>query len=199
MEQLFSTAIFHAPMVKDLDLLIKSGVNVYAFDFGYKGSMTLNEVFRLSPIKLVVNFFGRHVGTRLYQKEDLGVCHGDDMFYIFPFTLAGFPKPLKTPTDRLVSHRILTYISRFVSNGQPGMVDNVKWTSCNEKSEWLKITNTLKMETLDKVRQKRVLFWNDTIKPNETGPGQIDTPVTTLHSGIAERRSTLLDSQQLFT
>ena len=112
MEQIFSTAIFHAPLVKDIGLLMAAGVDVYAYEFGYRGSMTLNDVFRLSPIKLVVNFFGRHVGTKLYQK-DLGVCHGDDMFYLFPFTMAGFPKSVKSAADKATSYNILTFVSKY--------------------------------------------------------------------------------------
>ncbi len=110
-EQIFSTSIFHAPMAKDMQLLMEQNIPVYAYEFGYRGSMTLNEVFRLSPVKLVVNFFGRHVGTKLYQK-DLGVCHGDDMFYLFPFSVTGFPKPLRSGADKATSKRLLAFISK---------------------------------------------------------------------------------------
>ena len=96
MEQLFSTAIFDGPMVEDLTLLANHGVQVHCFEFGYKGTMTMSDIFRLSPLKLFLNFFGRYTGLKLYQKSLLGVCHGDDLFYMFPFGVFGFPKALKT-------------------------------------------------------------------------------------------------------
>ena len=34
---------------------------------------------------------------RVYQKR-LGVCHGDELLYLFPFDPRGFPTPLKTDT-----------------------------------------------------------------------------------------------------
>ena len=35
------------------------------------------------------------VGHRIYQKR-LGVCHGDEMLYLFPFAMTGFPSTIKT-------------------------------------------------------------------------------------------------------
>ena len=92
MEQIFSTSIFHGPMVKDMTLLSDHGVQVYSFDFAYKGTMTFSDLFRLSPIKLFINFFGRHIGIKWFRKPNLGLCHGDDLFYLFPFAMFGFPK-----------------------------------------------------------------------------------------------------------
>ena len=103
MEQLFSTAIFDGPMVEDLTLLANHGVQVHCFEFGYKGTMTMSDIFRLSPLKLFLNFFGRYTGLKLYQKPLLGVCHGDDLFYMFPFGVFGFPKALKTASDKSIS------------------------------------------------------------------------------------------------
>ena len=109
MEQLFSTAIFDGPMVEDLTLLANHGVQVHCFEFGYKGTMTMSDIFRLSPLKLFLNFFGRYTGLKLYQKSLLGVCHGDDLFYMFPFGVFGFPKALKTASDKSISrsHTVL--------------------------------------------------------------------------------------------
>ena len=64
MEQLFATAVFQAPMIHDTKLLAAKGAKVFVYDFAYHGSMTLNEVFRLSVGKLFINFFGRHVGAK---------------------------------------------------------------------------------------------------------------------------------------
>ena len=46
MEQLFSTSIFHGPMIEDLTLLVNHGVQVHCFEFAYKGTMTMSDIFR---------------------------------------------------------------------------------------------------------------------------------------------------------
>jgi len=38
---------------------------------------------------------GRRFGLHLYQKE-LGACHGDDLFYLFPFSRLPLSSGLKT-------------------------------------------------------------------------------------------------------
>lgn len=204
MEQLFTTAIFHGPMVKDMSLLASKGVKIYAFEFGYQGSMTLADIFRLSPMKLFVNFFGRHIGTNLYQK-DLGVCHGDDLFYIFPFSMFGFPKSLKNRSDKLTSQRLLTFITNFALSSNPGNVNSVEWKNLlpsadPEKFHVMKINKEVKFGVLEPNQQRRIRFWLDNIDPNgEKGSSWSQEPVNKIYHVIAERRSSILDSQQLFT
>jgi hypothetical protein len=47
-----------------------------------------------------MNLSARHFGSKMYQKE-LGACHGDDLLYLFPFAVPGFPKCLKTESDQV--------------------------------------------------------------------------------------------------
>ena len=91
---------FQAPLTHDMDLLVEKGMKVYAYYFNYSGTMTLAEMFRLTPFKLIMNISARHFGSKMYQK-DLGACHGDDLLYLFPFQLPGFPKCVKTECDQV--------------------------------------------------------------------------------------------------
>lgn len=204
MEQLFTTAVFHAPMIKDMSLLAQNGAKVYTYEFAYNGSMTLCDVFRLTPIKLFVNYFGRHIGTALYQK-DLGVCHGDDLFYLFPFALVGFPKSLRSRADKLTSQRFLTILTNFAARGQPGAINNVQWMSLPMDASvtnfpMLKIGKELEfMPRLETSQEKRNGFWIDQVQPNEKGTCWSHDPISQIYHVIAERRSSLLDSTQLYT
>jgi len=199
LELLFSTAIFQAPMLKDMSLLAKNGAKIYAFEFAYKGSMTMTDIFRLSPLKLCMNFFGRHVGVNFYRKN-LGVCHGDDLLYLFPFVLFSFPKALKTESDKLTSHRFLRFISNFAAKGTPGNVDNVEWhPAATENFQVLRIDKDLSCSTMESAKKRRLKFWIDNVYANEKGWSWSQDPITQIHSVIAERRSILLDSQQMFT
>ena len=196
MEQLFSTAVFHAPFFKDMRLLSKHGVSIFAYDFAYKGSMTLNDFFRLPLTKLCLNFFGRHVGTTFYQK-DLGVGHGDDLVYLFPFSIFGFPKSLKTRNDQLISQQFLNFVANFVVRGDPGIVDNVHWQRLAdvEPFEVMKIDSYLTFGPMDVSKQRRMQFWIDS-QLSSNRLSWSNEPITTLHNVIAEKRSSLVDSKQ---
>jgi hypothetical protein len=64
-----------------LHLLVEHGATAFAYNFTYAGTMTLVDLFRLSPLKLMLNFSARHLGSKMYHK-DLGACHGDDLVSI---------------------------------------------------------------------------------------------------------------------
>ena len=57
--------------------------------------MTMVDFFRLPPLKMVLNLSGRLLGAKIYRKR-LGVCHADDLLYLFPFSMHGFPNALRT-------------------------------------------------------------------------------------------------------
>ena len=43
---------------------------------------------------------------KLYHKE-LGACHGDDLLYLFPFAVPGFPNNLKTEHGQVRQFELL--------------------------------------------------------------------------------------------
>ena len=63
---------------------------------------------------------GRHMGLNLYRKRELGTCHGDDIFYLFPMGMPGLPKAIKTPRDLHVSQTIVDFFAQFATSGSPG-------------------------------------------------------------------------------
>ena len=200
MEQLFATAVFQAPMVKDTKLLVDKGAKVFVYDFAYHGSMTLNEVFRLSIGKLFINFFGRHVGAKLYQ-NDLGVGHGDDLFYYFHCSPPGMPKSLKNSDDKQMSKVFMNFLTAFAEKGDPGSQNNIEWKSleANQEFQTMKLDKNLSYGPLPASKSKRIQFWLDEVDPNPLGSAWNDESVQKIHNVIAERRSSILDSQHLFT
>ena len=80
--------------------------------------MTIMDLFRLPLGQLLLNMSGRHLGAKLYQRRH-GVCHGDDLFYLFPFSQPGFPRPLKSDADRAVSRKMCALWTGFAVTGDP--------------------------------------------------------------------------------
>ena len=134
LEQCLSTSIWHAPMINDANMLAYRGSQVFVYDFSYRGTMTLADVFRLSLIKMGMNFAARHIGLKLFQK-DLGVCHGDDMFYYFTCKPFGMPSGLKTQTDKKVSQVFVNFVTSFATHGHPGSQEDQEWKALNTSEE----------------------------------------------------------------
>ena len=193
LEQIFTTAIFHAPWVKDMKLLAKHGVQVYCFEFAYKGTMTIADISRLTPMKMFMNFLGRYMGLKWFQNSELGVCHADEMFYIFPFKTFGFPPTLKSSDDKSKSDSISGFIFYFAEHD---LTENENRESPNDWKKLeptgpfkvLQVYKNLNFAEFDEVKNERVKFWNEIIKPNENGSQFIDKPITDFYDLIAEKR-----------
>ena len=180
LEILFSTGSFQAPMLKDISLLVENGAKVFAFEFAYKGSMTMTDVFRLSSFQLYMNFLSRYVGGNLYQKNS-GVCHADDLLYLFPFKL--MPNALKTSDDKLTSHRFLSFISNFATYGTPGKIDNIEWHSTStDNFRELRIDEELSFSTIESTKQEQLQFWIDEIYSNKKEWSWSQDPNPQIHS-----------------
>lgn len=109
-------------------------------------------------------------GAKLYQKK-LGVCHGDDLFYLFPFAMNGFPTALKSgkcenkalkvyfiltlPTsgsDKLTSVLMVEMWTNFAKFGHPtpeNSTTGLIWAPIREKKGVLHIGSGLHMAELD--------------------------------------------------
>ena len=137
----------------------------------------------------------------------LGVCHGDDLFYLFPFGMFGFPKALKTASDKSISKWMLTWISNFAAKSDPGNVNNVEWlpveptTTSGSSSSFqvLRFDEHLTFGPMEESKQRRIDFWNNSVKRSKNfEKTEDDTNFTKIYNVIAERRPSILDAQQLF-
>ena len=63
-------------------------------------------------------FTCRSIGFNPYQK-DYGVCHGDDLNYLFPMNPPGFPNAVVTPTQIEVQQKLLDCVSSFALSSRP--------------------------------------------------------------------------------
>ena len=98
---------------------------------------------------------------------------------------------------------MLTWISNFAALNEPGSVNNVKWLpiqlSDSKQNQILKIDNaTVSFGNYEDTKQKKIEFWNESVKANETETF-IDRPISQTYSVIAELRTSLLHSPQIFS
>ena len=190
-EEIITTSWFHAPLHNDLEKLVKAGVNAYSFKFCYQGTFSIVDVFRLSKIKMGLNFMGRYIGAKFYRKK-IGTCHGDDLVYIFP--MKKLPKPLTTVTDVEISSLLTLYVTNFAKFGNPTPQkedDDVRplftWpnmSSCNNEIViFEKDGDVVIGKDKDEQRNK---FWNQLT--NQISLTTSNKHIEKLHSKIAEFR-----------
>ena len=164
-EEICTTAFFHAPLSNDLEKLVNAGVSAFTFQFSYQGSFSMVDIFRLSTAKLVLHFMGRFLGIKLYRKK-IGACHADACLYIFP--KKKFPKTLITETDIKVSSSLTRYLTNFAKFSNPtpenevnGLTPSFIWPSLKSGDN-----STVKFEkdgniTIGKDEfEQRNKFWN---------------------------------------
>ena len=70
-----------------------AGASVFIFQLSVKPNFSFFEVFRLSFPQLALMFYQLRRGYNQFRR-DSGVCHGDDVLYIFPFE--GLPPAVET-------------------------------------------------------------------------------------------------------
>ncbi|TRY70685.1 hypothetical protein TCAL_10027 [Tigriopus californicus] len=198
LEQIYSLAIFQAPLARDLKLLFAQDLPIYSYNFQYQGPMSMVDLFRLPVLKMLLNFSGRHLGAKFYQKQ-LGVCHGDDLFYIFPFSLMGFPSTIKSASDLRTSEHFLALLTNFAHFGNPTPENKMgfKWEPWSEESKLhLNIGAGLAMGS-NLALDSHIKFWNQLLEVNKFEPSRVE--IRRLHSAIAERRNLVTDASQLLS
>ena len=100
---------------------------------------------------------------------------------------------------------MLTWISNFAAKSDPGSVNNVEWlplepttTSGSSSFQVLRVDEHVTFGPMDESKQRRIDFWNNSVKRSKNFEKTEDTNFTKIYNVIAERRPSILDAQQLF-
>ena len=119
--------------------------------------------------------------------------------YLFPFSVAGFPKSLKTESDRRVSRNLTRFFTDMAKHGNPTPAASsnhdvtIKWEPQRIGSKkFLTIGDDLKVGELDSPLKKRIAFWNRIVRDS----GHLnwipsDLAISRLFSETAEKRTSL--------
>ena len=120
---------------------------------------------------------------------------------ILLFSPPGMPKSLKNSDDKQMSKVFMNFLTAFAEKGDPGSQNNIEWKSLevNQEFQTMKLDKNLSYGPLPASKSRRIQFWLDEVDPNPLGSAWNDESVQKIHNVIAERRSSILDSQQLFT
>ena len=114
--RIYSMAYFYSGAEHDTKLLKKAGVEVYNFVLTEPPNFTLMDLFRLSFLQIIYSFSARSFGYNPYPPVP-GVCHGDDLIYMFP--MSAFPDTIVTDGQRRVRQLLLDIVTSFSGSGLP--------------------------------------------------------------------------------
>jgi len=188
--QMYSMSYFHSGFDEDSKLLAKSGAQVFTFLLTQPPAFSLMDIFRLSLPKLSLSFTCRLVGFNPYKKE-YGVCHGDDLNFLFPMSPPFFPKSVVTQTQKKVQQNLLDCVSSFALTSRPTFpgLEKEVWTSLDVNSgEYLDFGAELKMDRSSEL-DRQMEFWKQIrgkmINNNST---MCEQPVATFYDKIAVER-----------
>ena len=100
---------------------------VYYYHFDHLGSFSLGDIFGSHPTELIGTFVKKAFGYKAPSKQ-LGVSHGDDLFYLFcaKFVAEGWLELFHEQVDfRMIELMVETW-TNFAAYGKPA-TDDDKW------------------------------------------------------------------------
>ena len=111
---------FFSAAHQDSRLLAQAGADVHAFVLARPPAFTLMDLFRLSLGQLCWMFTARSFGYNPYPHQ-YGVCHGDDINYLFPMEPPGFPPAVVTEKQQQVQNS-------WSRDPEPGLLVQDSWS-----------------------------------------------------------------------
>ena len=159
--EMYSMSCFYSGFDEDSKLLARSSSEVYSFILTHPPDFSLMDIFRLSLPNLSLMFTCRSLGFNPFKKE-FGVCHGDDLNYLFPMNPPGFPKTVVTPGQVAVQQHLVDLVASFATTSKPQFNDENHqdiWKPVNpDLGEYLNLGVELRMER-DPELARQMKFW----------------------------------------
>ena len=123
---MFGDAVFGAGTHKLAKSLVGRGRQVYKYLFEYRGSSSLADLAMGSIWSSTMAFMR---GLLRLPGEASGVCHGDELLYLFQIT--PILHLLPTTSDQAVSRSMVSWWANFAKDHRP----DPSWTQASEKAE----------------------------------------------------------------
>ena len=116
--RIYSMSYFYSAAHHDASVLAKAGAQVHVFVLSHPPAFSLIDMFRLNLKQLCYMFAARSFGCNPYPQQ-YGICHGDDLNYLFPMDPPGFPPTVVTESQKLVQGYLTDIVSTFSATGDP--------------------------------------------------------------------------------
>jgi len=154
---IFTDAFFKAGTLDLCKILAKHAVPVYQYRFVYAGSWKFVDLLTLSAGQLALKFM---LDTASKGKINLhgphweGVCHADELHYLFSPQLWGTRNTLPNTRDQEMSMKMAKHWVNFAATGNPSI--DVRWDTVEEGGTRyleLDVEDTIKTFTQDEINK----------------------------------------------
>ena len=118
LKDIHSMSYFVQPLLQDAALLAKHNWPVSIMRLSVPPAFSIIHILRNPILEVVLKLSGKAVGLG-YFKKSYGVCHGDDLAFIFPFKVPGFPEFVKTKDQKFARKTLLSVLVNFSESRSP--------------------------------------------------------------------------------
>jgi len=165
---LFGDGYFKMGTLDALQLISTHGVPAFQYRFAYDGEWKFADLLTMTAGKLAVKFVVDSMTGRVVHGPQVpGVCHAEELHFLFSPTLWGMRNTLPSEKDREVSKRMVTHWVNFAKWGDPSLVGR-PWTRVLPgATDYMEIGETDQMKKFDKVEEERFVMWKGIFKERE--------------------------------
>jgi len=162
--KIYTMSYFYSAAHHDSTVLAQAGLPVHVFILSHPPAFSLMDMFRLNIKQLFYMFACRAFGFNPYYQQ-FGVCHGDDLNYLFPMDPPGFPPTVVTEDQKQVQRHLMDIVSSFASSGDPSTTEEIGsiWEPVQAEtgiSKYLKVDAPCTMEN-DQDLRRELNFWSE--------------------------------------
>lgn len=151
---LFTDSYFKVGTLETCQLLASQGVPAFQYRFCYRGSWKFADLLTMTAGQLALKLAMAEVGVAIAGPDVGGVCHAEELHYLFSPTMPGMRNTLPTHQDRDMSRKMAIYWTNFARFGNPST--DTDWRPVGQNETWymeLNKNSELKEFTEDEMRK----------------------------------------------
>lgn len=158
--EMFSDAYFKMGTLDTIQIVSKNEVPVFQYRFAYDGEWKFADLLTMTAGKLAMKFVVDSVTGRIVHGPGIpGVCHAEELHYLFSPTLWGMRNTLPEEKDKEVSKRMAKHWVNFAKYGDPS-IPGESWKKVPpEGSIFMEIKERNCMKSFDDEEIEKFKMW----------------------------------------
>jgi len=162
---LFTDAYFKMGTLETCQILAAQGIPAFQYRFCYEGAWKFADLLTMSAGQLALKLAMAEVGVTIAGPDVGGVCHAEDLHYLFSPTMPGFRNTLPNERDKEMSKKMATIWTNFARYGNPSTENDPDWRPVSpESSEYMEINEKNVPRVFSEEEMRRFDMWLDIFK-----------------------------------
>lgn len=124
---LFTDAYFKAGTLETCRILATHGVPAFQYRFCFEGAWKFADLLTMSAGQLALKLAMAEVGVTIAGPDVGGVCHAEELHYLFSPTMPGLRNTLPTDRDKDMSKKMAHQWTNFARFGNPSIDSEPDW------------------------------------------------------------------------